>query len=576
MIDLSFVEVDKKNYKTAVKFQKEFFPYEDGEIDILESVGLRAKTYKHLKYYLIKNNRKVIGVTGFYSYDIYPDTAWLAWSGFIKKYATIDIKQLMLSFIKDIAAKIGYSSLRVYSDEIADKEDNLAYEKFGMIKEEYLNEKNKYYSIGKTFIYSISLTNEKVKLWKDKCLYLEAHEQRNKEKEDKPIKIDLDKVKLVPVVKSNSTQAIKIQQSIFPLENGKEDILESLKKVKLNYDYLKYYLIAYEEKFIGICGLYSYKEYPSDAWMAWFGVLPKYRQNGIGHKSISILIDEAKQNKFKALRVYTDSNLNHSACRLYEKTFDTKEKYLNEKNKYYSVGDTLIFSKSLTNKPVKLWNDKCLFLEEHENRNNNNALKFVPLNKNNLDLAAYVQYQIFNDSHSCGYLDYKDEVSKKSKTLPLDFLVYYKKSPVGVIGLYEIEGSDDIWLNWFGVIDKYRKHGFGTQMLLFALETAKNMGKKTFRLFTYSVWHAKAQGIYKRTMKIEEDYTNKDDSQYCINQGKPKIFSISLKDSELKKWNNKFIDLESEKKLHMYSIQQMVKDGIFEKFNNVNKTLKKS
>ena len=105
-----------------------------------------------------------------------------------------------------------------------------------------------------------------------------------------------------------------------------------------------------------------------------------------------------------------------------------------------------------------------------------------------------------------------------------------------------------------------------TQMLLFALETAKKMGKKTFRLFTYSIWHAKAQGIYKRTMKLEESYTNKDDNQYCITQGKPKIFSISLTDKIVEKWKNKFIDLSSENELHIQSLKQMTKDGLFEDY----------
>ena len=181
-----------------------------------------------------------------------------------------------------------------------------------------------------------------------------------------------------------------------------------------------------------------------------------------------------------------------------------------------------------------------------------------------------VQYEIFNDSHSCGYLDYVNEVKEKNKDkkcLPLDFIVYYKNEPVGVIGLYEVnKNSKDIWLNWFGVLPKYRKHGFGTQMLLFALETAKNMGKKNFRLFTYSVWHAKAQGIYKRTMKLEEKYTNKEDNQYCIEQGKPKIFSISLTNKNVERWQNKFIDLSSENQLHIQSVKQMVKDGLFKNY----------
>ena len=137
-----------------------------------------------------------------------------------------------------------------------------------MIKEVYTNEKNKFYSVGKTLVYSISLTNEKVKKWNNKCLFLESHEIRNKCKDnEKNVKIDLSKVRYVPVVKENSKNAIRIQQSIFPLENGKYDILESLEKDKKNFDFLQYYLICYEEKFIGITGLFSFLEYPSIFWI---------------------------------------------------------------------------------------------------------------------------------------------------------------------------------------------------------------------------------------------------------------------------------------------------------------------
>ena len=568
MQNIEFIEVNKNNYKKAIEIQQKLFPYENGDIDIYESIGKRKKVYNLLKYYLVKIKNKYVGITGFYSYDIYPEDAWLTWAGFLPEYDTPEINNLTLNFIKKLTTEKGFKNLRVFTDEIADKEDNLDYERFGMIKEIYTNEKNKFYCVGKTLIYSISLTNDSVKKWNNKCLFLEEHEKRNKTKEEeKTIKVDLKKIIYVEVNEDNAKNAIRIQQSIFPLENGKQDILESLEPKKKNFDFLKYYLIKYGEKYIGITGIYSYPQYPKDAWMAWFGILPLYRRNGIGSNTILFLKKLASKLKFETLRVYTDSNSNHYACKLYDKFFEQKEIYSNERGKYYQVGDTLIYSTSLTKNPVTLWNDKCIFLESHEQTNNSYLLKYVPINEQNVKLAGIIQYEIFNESHCCGYLDYVNEILNKNSILPIDFIVYYRKQPVGIIGLYEIKDSpDDIWLNWFGVLPKYRTHGFGTQMLLFALETAKKMGKKTFRLFTYSIWHAKAQGIYKRTMKLEESYTNKDDNQYCITQGKPKIFSISLTDKIVEKWKNKFIDLSSENELHIQSLKQMTKDGLFEDY----------
>lgn len=68
-------------------------------------------------------------------------------------------------------------------------------------------------------------------------------------------------------------------------------------------------------------------------------------------------------------------------------------------------------------------------------------------------------------------------------------------------------------------------------------------------------------------MKLEENYTNKADNQYCIKQGKPKIFSIGLKNKNVEKWRNKFIDLSSENELHIESFKKMTEDGLFENYN---------
>lgn len=375
-------------------------------------------------------------------------------------------------------------------------------------------------------------------------------------------------INFIQVNKENYKIAIRIQQSIFPLENGEQDILESLEPTRKNYDYIQYYLIRHKEKYVGITGIYSYPKYPKDAWIAWFGVLPLYRRKGIGLHTIKYLKTLAKNLKFDVLRVYTDSNSNYYACKLYDKVFEGKEIYLNEKGKYYQVGDTLIYSTSLNNKTVTLWNNKCIYLESHEKENNSYKLQYIPIDEQNLKIAGVIQYEIFNESNSCGYLDYISEVENRQKSiLPLDFLVYYRQQPVGIVGLYEIEGSpDDVWLNWFGVLPKYRKHGIGTQMLLFALETAKKIGKKNFRLCTYSALNVKAQGIYKRTMKLEENYNNKNETSYLIKEGKPKIFSISLTSKNVVKWNNKFIDLSSENKLHMESLKRMTEDGLLEDY----------
>ena len=128
--------------------------------------------------------------------------------------------------------------------------------------------------------------------------------------------------------------------------------------------------------------------------------------------------------------------------------------------------------------------------------------------------------------------------------LPINFLVYEEDNPIGVTGLYDIpEYSDTIWLSWFGVIEKYRYKGYGSQIFNDMVEKAKQYNKKFLRLFTYEVWNSEAQEFYKKHMEIQEYYTNKDDDQFNIKEGKCKIFGLSLCDEPIGYWNNLFIRL---------------------------------
>ena len=55
------------------------------------------------------------------------------------------------------------------------------YEKIGMIKEVYDNPEDIHFEVGNTLIFSISLTNAETRLWNNKNLFLNSHEEKNKE-----------------------------------------------------------------------------------------------------------------------------------------------------------------------------------------------------------------------------------------------------------------------------------------------------------------------------------------------------------------------------------------------------------
>lgn len=173
-------------------------------------------------------------------------------------------------------------------------------------------------------------------------------------------------MKLIKVDFSNYKTAIEIQHNIFPNEDGTLNILASLdrnlfiEKTGINYidDHVKYYLAKKDSKYVGITGLYNYDDDNENAWIAWYGILPECRNKGLGDELLKATISLAKTNGFKYIRLYADILENTEAIKLYEKNGFIKEKYTGEKLNY----DCWVFSKSLSDEEVTLWNNKNLFL----------------------------------------------------------------------------------------------------------------------------------------------------------------------------------------------------------------------
>ena len=190
------------------------------------------------------------------------------------------------------------------------------------------------------------------------------------------------------------------------------------------------------------------------------------------------------------------------------------------------------------------------------------------LSRKNLRKASLIQYQIFKNNW-CGYCDLLQEVEDREKgllqkqDLPQTYVIKWKNRCVGIIGLHLLpKHKNTIWLNWFGVLPKYRRQGIGTHALFKIISLARNLKFKEFRIVTYELWNSQAQHIYKKTMQTSEFYTNKQDWQYAIKRGRAMIFSSSLVDKRISKWNNKFVDLLSGEILHKNSIKKLKEDGL--------------
>ena len=193
----------------------------------------------------------------------------------------------------------------------------------------------------------------------------ERHDLEYLEMYDKNTLDDIEKVD-----ENNIDIAIKVQNTIFPEESGAEDIRQSLNGGENNEHKFKIYFLAkVDGKVVGITGLYAYKVYPKDAWLGWFGVLEEERRKGYATEIVNFTMQKAKEMGYQSLHLYTDEEDNKDAVKFYEKLGMQVEEYSNEEDNHFEISRTLIFSKSLTEKPLEMWNNKNLFLNVHDCEN---------------------------------------------------------------------------------------------------------------------------------------------------------------------------------------------------------------
>ena len=170
------------NIDIAIKIQRDIFPLENGSEDLKEALANICPPHQFLqRYWLAKDNDKYVGICGLYAYNSAPKDAWLGWFGVVEDERRKGFGTQILSNTMQIARDMGFDTLRLYTDE---EENDIAiklYEKIGMIREIYNNPEDVHFEIGNTLIFSKGLINEKTTLWNNKNLFLNSHEEKNKE-----------------------------------------------------------------------------------------------------------------------------------------------------------------------------------------------------------------------------------------------------------------------------------------------------------------------------------------------------------------------------------------------------------
>lgn len=77
------------------------------------------------------------------------------------------------------------------------------------------------------------------------------------------------------------------------------------------------------------------------------------------------------------------------------------------------------------------------------------------------------------------------------------FLIKVNDEIVGICGLYSLkEGTEELWLGWFGILSEFRNNGLGTEILGKLEKKAKKLNCKT--LFVYVDFKGKPLNFYYR------------------------------------------------------------------------------
>lgn len=175
----------------------------------------------------------------------------------------------------------------------------------------------------------------------------------------------IKKLRFEEISKDNIKVAAKLQYEIFPNSSAysvyKSKITGERKNLYIGY-------IAYMEDIpVGVTGIYEIPEYSDTVWLSWFGIKKEYRKLGYGKQILDYTIEMAKTLNKKYLRLYTFEIWNSEAQVFYKRNMDLGEYYYNEKeHKDIFEGKPKIFSISLCDEKVELWNNKFINISEDE------------------------------------------------------------------------------------------------------------------------------------------------------------------------------------------------------------------
>lgn len=167
------------------------------------------------------------------------------------------------------------------------------------------------------------------------------------------------RIKYVEITMQNILLATQTEMEIFPGACGYLSYYNAINRGE------PYFLVYFDGEVVGVTGLYREERLgeKNTCWLGWYGLLPKYRNMGLGKTVLLDSIEEAKKRGYDTFRLYTSVLHCPEACILYDKVMDIGEDYTLEESEV----QRRVYSKSLTDNKVVPWNNRYLYLTANHN-----------------------------------------------------------------------------------------------------------------------------------------------------------------------------------------------------------------
>lgn len=166
-------------------------------------------------------------------------------------------------------------------------------------------------------------------------------------------------------------------------------------------------------------------------------------------------------------------------------------------------------------------------------------LKYDPVTKENRNIAFSIQKTLWPDDPDYYYFVEKSENNKVDNVA---FLVRLGKEYIGITGVEVDDDPESIWLGWFGILEPFRRNGYGKQILLDTIEYCRRLNKyEYFRLDTTYWKNRPALYLYDEVMTFKESYTKEDSENIKHNY---LIYTYSFHGKK-KLWNNRYLGLNT-------------------------------